>query len=328
MTVAAHPPTVLALRGGGLGDVLTAVPALRTIRAGLPGHRLVLAGPLPPASLLQEVGLVDAVVPVTERRLRPAWAGRPPEVAVNLHGCGPESHRALAALAPDRLVAFACPAAGVTAGPPWHSRGPHPESQRSRWVRLATTLPAPACHDHTLPVPRLHRLGPAPVIVHPGAASPSRRWPAARFGEVARRLARHGHPVLVTGSAAESAIVAEVLAAAGHPRVRGRVGADLWTFARLVSGALLVVCGDTGVGHLAAALDRPSVHLMGPSHPREWGPPPGRHHVLWSGRTGDPHAAAPDPGLLEIGVAEVLAAAERVVAAPAAVSSGGEGSVA
>lgn len=334
MTGVEHRPTVLALRGGGLGDVLTAVPALRTIRAGLPHHRLVLAGPLPPGALLQEVGVVDGVVPVTARRLRPPWSGPPPDVAVNLHGRGPQSHLALAALDPDRMVAFSCAAAGFHAGPGWESGVPQPEAQRSRWVRLAMTLPAAPCHDHTLPVPRLHRSGAAPVIVHPGAASPSRRWPVARFGQVAGLLARRGHRVVVTGSAPESSLVADVLAVAAHPGVRARVGADLWTFARFVGGARLVVCGDTGVGHLAAALGRPSVHLMGPSDPREWGPAPGPHHVLWSGSTGDPHAPVPDRGLLRIGVDEVLAAAERALAAPAplnavgAAAPGGEGSVA
>lgn len=70
------------------------------------------------------------------------------------------------------------------------------------------------------------------------------------------------------------------------------------------------MCGDTGVAHLATALGRPSVVLFGPTPPSAWGPPPGRHRhrVLWAGRAGDPRAAVPDPGLLDIAVADVLAA--------------------
>ena len=63
-----------------------------------------------------------------------------------------------------------------------------------------------------------------------------------------------------------------------------------------------MVCGDTGVAHLATALGTPSVVLFGPTAPARWGPPRERpiHRVLWAGRSGDPHAAEPDPGLLAI----------------------------
>jgi hypothetical protein len=51
------------------------------------------------------------------------------------------------------------------------------------------------------------------------------------------------------------------------------------------------------------------VVLFGPVSPTEWGPPPDRlqHRVLWAGRTGDPHGDLPDPGLLAITTADVVA---------------------
>ena len=67
-----------------------------------------------------------------------------------------------------------------------------------------------------------------------------------------------------------------------------------------------VVCGDTGVAHLATALGTPGVLLFGPSSPHAWGPPAGLHRVLWARREGDPHADRPDPGLLAIGVRDVV----------------------
>jgi ADP-heptose:LPS heptosyltransferase len=84
---------------------------------------------------------------------------------------------------------------------------------------------------------------------------------------------------------------------------------DLGALARLVAGAGRVACADTGVGHLATALGVPSVVLFGPTPPAEWGPPPDRprHRALWTGRRGDPNADAPDPGLLEIEPARVVA---------------------
>jgi hypothetical protein len=52
------------------------------------------------------------------------------------------------------------------------------------------------------------------------------------------------------------------------------------------------------------------VLLFGPTSPALWGPPENRpwNRALWAGRTGDPHADRPDPGLLEIQVSDVLAA--------------------
>jgi hypothetical protein len=89
----------------------------------------------------------------------------------------------------------------------------------------------------------------------------------------------------------------------------GLVGsADLLALARAVAAAGRVVCGDTGVAHLATALGTPSVVLFGPVPPTEWGPPPDRpwHRALWAGTRGDPHGLQPDRGLLEISVGQVV----------------------
>jgi ADP-heptose:LPS heptosyltransferase len=102
---------------------------------------------------------------------------------------------------------------------------------------------------------------------------------------------------------------------------------DLRELAAAVSAAGRVVCSDTGVAHLATALSTPSVVLFGPVPPAHWGPPAGREHhrVIWKGGLGDPHAAEPDRGLLEISVSEVLESLDRLprtgiprVSAPAA----------
>src|SRR5690606_25199260 len=74
-----------------------------------------------------------------------------------------------------------------------------------------------------------------------------------------------------------------------------------------VARAELLICGDTGVAHLATALRTPSVLLFGPTSPAHWGPPAARtwHRVLWKGARGDPHASRIDPGLARITVGEV-----------------------
>jgi ADP-heptose:LPS heptosyltransferase len=89
---------------------------------------------------------------------------------------------------------------------------------------------------------------------------------------------------------------------------------DLADLARALAAVGRVVCGDTGVAHLATALGTPSVVLFGPVSPGEWGPPAERatHRALWAGHSGDPHADHPDSGLLRITVADVLAALETL----------------
>jgi ADP-heptose:LPS heptosyltransferase len=173
---------------------------------------------------------------------------------------------------------------------------------------------------------------PGAVVVHPGASSGSRRWPVGRFAAVAAELRRAGHPVVVTGGAAEREVATAVAVRAGLPPAAVLAGrTDLPGLAALVAGARLVVCGDTGVGHLASAYRTPSVLLFGPVPAAEWGPPADRpqHVVLRGGEPGrrDPHADVPDPGLLAVTVPDVLAAAEAAVStrglAGAAVSTRG-----
>ncbi len=100
--------------------------------------------------------------------------------------------------------------------------------------------------------------------------------------------------------------------------VAGRT--DLAGLADLVARAALVVCGDTGVAHLATAFATASVVLFGPVSPASWGPPAeGPHTVLWHGDgSGDPHGRRPDPALLDVSIAEALGAVEeRLSRAPA-----------
>ncbi len=113
---------------------------------------------------------------------------------------------------------------------------------------------------------------------------------------------RRGQRIVVLGGGGflGSHVCARLIAegAAGVPVDHVLAGrTDVVELAGVVSGARLVLAGDTGVGHLATALGRPSVLLFGPTSPSRWGPPPDdRHVVLWKGSTGDPHGDEPDPG--------------------------------
>jgi ADP-heptose:LPS heptosyltransferase len=309
-----HPrPTVFVLRALGLGDLLTAVPALRALRAAHPEAEVVLGAPAVYEPLVALTGAVDRVCPLAGLADVPDEE-RPVAVAVNLHGRGPQSIRLLQSLSPGRLIAFASPECG-NPGPPWRDN----EHEVARWCRLvAETLHVPAdAGDLLLARPSDPPVVTDAVVVHPGAAHAARRWPAERFAEVVAWAMARGLTPVVTGTDAEAGLARSVAMAAGlgdDAVLAGRL--SLVELAALVSSARMVVSGDTGVSHLATAYRTPSVTLFGPTPPQLWGPPPEPRHVaLWNGTgRGDPFATTVDPALLTIDVAQVVAAAEQVLA--------------
>ena len=177
-------PAVVVLRALGLGDLLTAVPALRALADAFPRHPRLLAAPAVLAPLARASGAVDEVIPADgldeplHRRLHGAG------LAVNLHGRGPESHDLLLATEPRRLVAFTHPAVPASSqGPRWRPD----EHEVARWCRLLSEsgiAADPARLDLELPPGPVPHGAAGATLVHPGAASPSRRWPPERFAEV------------------------------------------------------------------------------------------------------------------------------------------------
>ncbi|BDT87510.1 glycosyltransferase family 9 protein [Nocardia cyriacigeorgica] len=301
---------ILVLRALGLGDLLTAVPALRALRRARPDDRLVLAAPEWLRPIVELTGTVDDVHPVPGLgALR--WPGPPPALAVNLHGRGPASIADLAATAPDRLITFGHSDFPQFPGPDW----PADTHEVTRWCGLLDRAGIPADPTRlSLPAPASTTHDPARVLIHPGGSSAARRWPAERFARVSAHLHRRGYRILLTGDARERTLATRVADAAGAGTVvAGELA--LAETAALVAGARLVICADTGLAHLATAFGTPSVVLFGPNPPRWWGPPPRpEHRALWAGQIGDPHASTPDPGLLEIGAAEVIEAVEDQLA--------------
>jgi ADP-heptose:LPS heptosyltransferase len=316
-------PGILVLRALGLGDLLTAVPALRALRAAHPGHHLVLAAPGRLADAAAATGLVDRLVPTAapgrEVPRTIDWTGPPPDVAVDLHGNGPASHGLLQALRPGRLFAYAHPATPQIPGPVWRED----EHERDRWCRLLAWYGLRADPANLgIAAPALSSPSSGAIVVHPGADAAARRWPPERFAAVAEALHKRGHPVVITAGAGEEPLARQVAEHAGLPGTAVLGGAADVPFpqlAALVAQARAVIVGDTGLAHLASALGTPSVVLFGPVAPRLWGPPRlARHQVLWHPdpddrpRPGDAHGDRPDARLLRISPAEVLTAVGRL----------------
>ncbi|MBE1461593.1 glycosyltransferase family 9 protein [Kibdelosporangium phytohabitans] len=277
---------IVVLRALGLGDLLTAVPALRALRRAYPAATITLAAPAWLADVVDRIDAVDRLEP-TEGLVPIRWRGPAPGIAVNLHGSGPRSTDLLSRLRPRRLIT--------------HRLWIEDQHEVDRWCRLLA--------EHGIPAdPQDLRLGETEhrghVVVHPGASHGCRRWPAERYAAVVRTL---DEDVVVTGDTSEKDIVEAV---AGS--VPTRVGGDLAGLLDLIADARLLICGDTGVAHVATAYGTPSVVLFGPVSPAHWGPRSTPHRALWHGHTGDTFADRPDPGLLMISVAEVLSAVAQV----------------
>uniref|UniRef100_UPI00069EFEB8 glycosyltransferase family 9 protein n=1 Tax=Streptomyces sp. SBT349 TaxID=1580539 RepID=UPI00069EFEB8 len=260
---------VLVLRALGLGDLLTAVPALRGLRRAFPERRLLLAAPPWLAGAAAATGAVDEVLPAggagREVPEPVPWEGPGgPSLAVDLHGAGPESVAALRALRPGRLFGFA---AGD--GPAWRAE----EHERDRWCRLLAWYGVSADPSEVRIAAPAGVRSPAPgaVVLHPGADAGARRWPARRFAAVGRAVRAAGQRVVVTGGPGEGALAREVARRAGlAPEADVFAGPGALPFpglAALIAGARAVVVGDTGVSHLATALSTPSVTLFGPVSP-------------------------------------------------------------
>ncbi len=156
-----------------------------------------------------------------------------------------------------------------------------------------------------------HRTGEF-ALLNPGAGWGAKRWPAERYGEVARGLARAGLCPLVNYGPGEEDLFREVLAASGGAArpTKGSV-TDLIALTRR---ARIFIGGDTGPLHLAAALRVPVVAIFGPTDPARNGPYGTRSVVLRSAGSVTSHArrAAADEGMLTIGSGAVMAAAREL----------------
>jgi len=303
--------TIVVLRALGLGDFLTGIPALRGLRRAHSDARMVLATPERYRELAMLCSAVDEIDPTPglgQLRQR----SEPPTLAVNLHGSGPESIADLLALKPRNTLSHKHSSFPELEGPPWRAD----LHEVDRWCRLLDWAGIP-CDPTDLAIPRPSgypdRSGV--VVIHPGAAFPARRWPPDRFAQVAAALHDAGHKVVITGDSNEVELARCVAQLAALPETSVLAGTlDLLGLVALISDCRLLICGDTGVGHIATATGAPSVLLFGPTPPNRWGPRgTGPHIAMWAGDKGDPHGDRPHSGLLLITVSRVLEATQSLL---------------
>jgi len=151
------------------------------------------------------------------------------------------------------------------------------------------------------------------VILNPGAGWGAKRWPEDRYGEVARELAKTGISILINFGPNEADLARKVEEASGG-EAKG-MECSLSQLIALTRRTRLLIGGDTGPLHLAAALNIPVVAIFGPTDPARNGPFTDKKVVLRSSSSITSHArhAQPEEGLLQITPGEVIAAARQLL---------------
>jgi len=113
------------------------------------------------------------------------------------------------------------------------------------------------------------------VVMHPGSGGnlPLRRWPAERFGALARLFEeRLGARVVLSGGPHEAALAERVAAASGGRAMNAAGRLSVKGLAALCERAEWVVSNDTSTIHVASAMGTPVVGLYGPNTPFLYGP--------------------------------------------------------
>lgn len=281
----------LIVRLGALGDIIHAVPAVAALRAACPDARIDWLVEAKHREIVDLVTSVDRVVPLEGRTLK-AWlacgAGMRRaryDVALDLQGLMKSAVLARLSGA-TRVIGFSIWHLREKSARPWYSETQaEPDGQTAPHViqknlRLLETV---GVHDTTVRFPlaatesaalaqvRAEARGPF-ALINAGAAWPNKRWPAARYGEVAAflREVRGLAPFVLWGPGEEGLAREVVAASAGAARLGPPTGVgDLLALAR---GAALMISGDTGPLHIATAAGTPTVAIFGPTDPARNGP--------------------------------------------------------
>jgi heptosyltransferase I len=254
---------LLVIRLSALGDVIHTIPAVVGLRER---HEMAWVVEAPYAELVEEVAGVRAI-PVSLKRwsmrniLDARNAVRGFDAAIDFQGLVKSALLARASGAEYR-IGFARefvrekPAAWLMN----HRRHIDPARHVVEWnLQLAGVEKAPEVDFKKFALSTQHAAR-STVILLPGAGRKQKQWP--HFPELARRL---GDPALAAWGPGE-----EELARATGARLAPRT--NLRELAQLLRDASLVVGGDTGPLHLAAALGTPVVGLYGPTNPARNGP--------------------------------------------------------
>jgi heptosyltransferase-1 len=330
---------VLVVRVGALGDVLHALPAAAALRGAHPDWRIDWVVDERWRPLLVGEGdapVVDAAfdVPIT------AWKASPFSFQTvrsflrfrKLHGRydvvvdmqGTMRSTVIGRLAGGgKLAGYADPRESFAArlyARKLTRQGVHVVDQGAALLGAACGLPltpvAPELpHTQWADDWAAELIGDRKVcVLAPRAGWRAKQWPIERFGLLAREMKARGYVCLVNAPRKDDSLAAEVVA---HSKGTAEVVVcNVTGLIALIRKASLLVGGDSGPTHLAAALGVPLVALFGPTDPARngpWGPGPKTVLRDAASNTSYKRRAETDPGLAKISVERVLAAVEALI---------------
>jgi lipopolysaccharide heptosyltransferase II len=293
---------LLCVRLDTMGDVLMTGPAMRALRAAAPDRRLTLLTSEPGAALAALMPEVDETIvyeapwmkrergvdAASDERLIATLRERAFDAAVifTVYTQSPLPAALVCHLAGVPLRAAHCrenPYALLTDWVPEREPDGPARHEVRRQLDLVAALGVPA-PDAPLAIElpqearasmrsKLSEAGVdthAPwAVVHPGATAPSRRYPPESWAAACRPLAEtHGLTLVFTGSRGEADVVEQVRSLAGDPgpSLAGRL--ELAELAALLEAAPVLLAGNTGPVHLAAAVGTPVVDVYALTNPQ------------------------------------------------------------
>ncbi len=300
------PRRIVVFRALQLGDMLCAVPALRALRRAFPRAGITLLGLAGAREFVERFqAYVDDLIEFPGIAAFPEQPSRPaelpgflsrvramrPDVALQMHGSGTQSNRIVNQLGAAWWGGFVAERHEQEAGRCLHWPDTLPEPQR--YLALLRFMGVPA-DDDLLEFPcsqadiaqarallRRHVLDPARLILmHPGARLASRRWPLARYAQIARALHDGGWQVALTGTDGERPLIDELRQRVQLPLPNLCGATTLGSLAALLRASRLLICNDTGVSHLAAAVGASSVVIACGSDTQRWAPRDRRRHIV------------------------------------------------
>ncbi len=284
---------ILVLHPGGLGDIILSLPALSLLRSKYPAARITIAGNLDHLSPVAS-GYADSVVSLSTLPLHHLYTDGPlPEAQVHFW----RSYDLIVSWTGSGDAEFARkfreihPNARLGAWRPGPGRKKHVSQLFVDSLEIGNPPEAKPAHapirlDSQIKgegrrwlIERGWNEQDALVALHPGAGSTAKRWPLARFVDLARHLAfRQNRKLLIIEGPAEPGLAEQMASAVINVIVvkaapLNRLAAVLWH-------CLAFVGNDSGIAHLAAALQIPSIVLFGPTLPQYWAPVGSHVHVL------------------------------------------------
>lgn len=297
---------ILLIKFSLIGDTILLIPAVRAVRAAHPGARITVLCSTLNAAVISSLPYVDDVIsvdlaslvdPFAVARLARRLAVAECDLVIDFE----QWFRFSALLA--FCVAGAARAGFKTAGQHRHwlyDVAVEHENEKHEVLCYADLLAAVniPCPDTALEwrtPPEAARTareklraagigdGQSYCVIHPGSSHwVQKQWPVERYGSLCATLAAASPAkIVVTGSAGEAALVRRVVAAAAHASVIDCAGQlSLFELGAVLAEASFVVCGNTGVLHLACAVGAPAILINGPVSAAKWGPWGCRHRVV------------------------------------------------